>query len=190
MNTTSLFVELIVIGAGVFVGIVLLLFAFVGVDLDQVDNSLLVGSAIPALAFIYVLCIICDRIADNLFDRFCRQALKQAYFQSDSEYYLARRNIILNSAPLAELLEYGRSRLRICRGWTINALLIGCALNLFAWRQGEAVPRAMEFSIAGSLVCLGVAIGSWYAWRNLAAVEYRKIRDQSRFLSSENGGDC
>ena len=183
MNTTNLFVELIVIGAGVFIWVVLLVFSFVGFNLESIDNTLLLGSAIPVMALIYVSGIISDRFADNIFGKLWGDALRTRYFNSNGDYYNARRNILTNSESLSELLEYGRSRLRICRGWSINALLIGLALNLFIWRQGETLPQAFEISLIGTCVCLALSIGSWYSWRNLTEVEYRKIKDQSEYLS-------
>jgi hypothetical protein len=183
MNTTNLFVELVVIGVGVFIWLALLVFAFFGVSWMQVNNSLLISSALPALAFIYVLGIVWDRFCDTVFDRFWGKAIRDQSFDNVGEYYNDRRNIMLNSQPLSDLLEYGRSRLRICRGWAINAIMTGLCFNLFVWRQLGEHARALELAFFGGLGCALLAIGCWLAWRNLTRVEYRKIKDQSVYLS-------
>ncbi len=187
MSTTSLFVELIVIGASVFIWLLLFAGAFIGFDLSQLDNTLLISSAIPTLAVIYVLGIISDRLADNLFDKYWGESLKAEYFEDTGEYYNARRNILINSPALSDLLEYGRSRLRICRGWALNTLLICLALNIFLWRRSELFAQPVEIAILGSLACILLSVGAWFSWRNLTRVEYRKIRDQSRYLSDQLG---
>ena len=70
MSTTNLFVELVVIGVGVFIWVVLFVFSVIGMDWIRISDTLLISSAIPALAFIYVLGIVWDRFIDYLFDRF------------------------------------------------------------------------------------------------------------------------
>ena len=184
MSTTNLFVELVVIGVGVFIWLALLVFSFVGVSLEQISNTWLIGSAIPTLAFIYVLGIIWDRFVDNIFDRLWGDSLRREYFDHIEEYYNARRNILVNSEPLSDLLEYGRSRLRICRGWSVNALLIGICLNVYLWLHGDSFLQATRISLIGSVACVALAIGSWFAWQNLTKVEYRKIKDQSKFVAN------
>ena len=183
MNTTNLFVELVVIGVGVFIWFALLVFALFGVSWFPIDNVFLISSAIPALAFIYVLGIIWDRIVDFIFHKFWGEALRKQYFESIGEYYNDRRNILTNSKELSDLLEYGRSRLRICRGWSVNALMIGACLNIFLWRQNSEHTQVIGISLFGSFSCLILAISSWFAWRNLTKNEYRKIKEQSGYLS-------
>ncbi len=190
MNTTNLFVELVVIGAGVFIWLALLVLSFIGVGWIQINSAVLIGSAIPTLAFIYVLGIVWDRFVDYIFDQFWGKSLRRKYFKKKSQYYNARRNILINSEPLSDLLEYGRSRMRICRGWSVNALMIGISLNLYLWLQHGKHPQLIEISFAGTLSCVVLATGSWYAWRNLTKVEYRKIKNQSKFISKKVQNDA
>ena len=190
MSTTNLFVELVVIGVGVFIWVVLFVFSVIGMDWIRISDTLLISSAIPALAFIYVLGIVWDRFIDYLFDRFWGESLRQEHFENRGQYYGARRSILINSAALSDLLEYGRSRMRICRGWSVNALMIGLSFNLYLWRQHGEHTATTGISLLGSIGCIILAIGCWYAWRNLTKVEYRKIRDQAKYLSENAEGDA
>ena len=182
MNTTNLFVELVVIGAGVSLWLLLLtggLFGYAWVSLDQ---ARLVASAIPALALTYVFGIVWDRISDALFERWWVDDLRAAYFPDRAAYYEARRLILTKSPPLSELLEYGRSRLRICRGWTLNAVMIALSLNVLLWCQYRGAAVVSVVSVAGTIASLALAAGSWFAWRSLARAEYRTIREQAAHL--------
>jgi len=186
MNTTSLFVELIVIGAGVGIWLILLLVAVFDFGWLTFSYPELLGSAIPALAVIYVFGIIWDRLADRLFELLWADPLRQSHFKKLENYYEARRIILTRSAALSELLEYGRSRLRICRGWTLNALMIGISLNILAWSRLAGSAEVWWLSLAGSTACLALAAGSWYAWWSLSKAEYRKIKEQSAYLKKDN----
>lgn len=183
MSTTNLFVELIVIGVGVAAWLMLLLGAVFGYAWLPADTAVLLSTAVPALAVTYVFGIIWDRIADSVFERLWSDDLRAAYFADRAAYYNARRIILTNSEALSELMEYGRSRLRICRGWSLNAVMIGLSLNILTWTRFAALERAWLLSLAGTVVCAAVAAGSWFAWKSLAKAEYRKIREQSAFLS-------
>ena len=184
MNTTSLFVELVVIGAGVITWVVLLAVALGGYPVASFGQGVLLASAIPVLALVYVFGIVWDRLADTIFNRFWGCDLRARYYSDTGEYYRDRRAILISAPALADLLEYGRSRLRICRGWSLNALLIAISLWLLLGLQtGLANTAILLFA---SLAALLLSLGCWFAWRNLTLTEYRKIKDQALYLSDSD----
>jgi hypothetical protein len=124
-----------------------------------------------------------DRIADTLFEKWWNNKLRTEQFPDRSDYYAARRIILTRSGRLSDLLEYGRSRLRICRGWALNATLIVVALNLLIWIRMPG-PR-LALSLFGTVAGFLFAISSWYSWRNLSITEYRKVKEQAAFLAAE-----
>ncbi len=188
MSTTSLFVELIVIGVGVLLWLLLLAASIFGFSWPAEFDAVILVAAVPVLAVVYVLGIIWDRISDWIFQRLWADDLRSAYFDDLSAYYNARRTIITGSEPLSNLLEYGRSRLRICRGWTLNALAGAVALNVLVWTGAPddfAISRGL-LSALGTGFLVALSCGSWFAWRSLAAAEYRKISQQSVYLRADN----
>jgi hypothetical protein len=186
MSTTSLFVELIVIGVSTLVWLALLIFAVFGYAWVPIDVLLSPAAAVPVLAVVYVLGIISDRIADAVFDRIWSDDLRGPYFQNKAEYYQARRRILIHSERLSDLLEYGRSRLRICRGWAFNSILVAIALNAFLWTNFGNLPSTWPVSIFSSIFLLALAVGAWFAWQRLVKAEYRKIKEQAAiFMSPE-----
>lgn len=133
MGTTNLFVELVVIGVGAAVWILELVLACFGFGWTQHDfSSSLV--TIVATALVYILGIVTDRVADGLFEGFLSAKMRhRVYGAAVAEYYRDRRLLLMRSAAEISLFEYGRSRMRICRGWTVNSLLITVATNVLIW---------------------------------------------------------
>ncbi len=185
MRTTNLFVELLVIGFGAATWVGLLAMALFGVVPFSVAFSAQALLAVTPL--VYLLGILMDRAADRLFEMLWEDRLLAAKtggepFSSVSEYFECRRYILNHSEALAKELEYARSRLRICRGWTLDAALAAVALNVFIWvRLGEAAV-AWRLSLFGTAGCLLLAWGSQRAWRSLASKQYDKIARQGKYL--------
>lgn len=189
MNTTNLFVELIVIGVGATLWIVLLILSLFGYAWVPFDGLLSLPALIPILSVIYVLGIVVDRLADALFEQIWKEGLlARVYMQANrnDQYRNDRRLLYTESDRLADLLEYGRSRLRICRGWVVNSVLILVAMNLFIWLRLEpALPR-LQVSLGGSGLLFLLILGLWLSWRHLVLTDYRKTKDQAQFLRDRN----
>ena len=181
MGTTNLFVELVVIGVGAMTWLCLLVVAVFGWKWIPIDKVFSTVALVPLLSLIYLLGIISDRIADSIFERLWVTRLRQRCFESTKEYHLARRQILTGSERLSDLLEYGRSRMRICRGWTLNSILIAITLNLCVWIQLQP-SHARSLSIFGTIASLSFAVGAWDTWRKLSVTEYRKVKEQAAFL--------
>ena len=93
MSTTSLFVELIVVGVGAAIWLALLTLALFGYEWVQVpaDKALSIPAAIPILAVVYVLGIVSDRMIDILFHRLWGTKLRSQQFPDTKDYYEASR---------------------------------------------------------------------------------------------------
>lgn len=182
MNTTSLFVELVVIGIGAGFWIILLVFAFFGYSWVPTDTAFSIMAAIPFLTTVYVLGIVSDRMIDKLFDKIWGNKLKLEYFANSSEAYEARRTVITSSDRMADIIEYNRSRLRICRGWAVHSIMIAIIIPIFAFMQ---LPSALatKVSIGGILLFIILGVSSYYAWKYLNHAQYLKVKEQAEFLS-------
>ena len=151
MNTTNVFAELLVIGLGPFTALILIV--MIALDPSGVSSADVFGFAsslamiVPALAATYVLGIIVDRIADEIFGLRSKR-IRHAYFENDDDYHNARRTIIFHSEPMYRLRQYGRSRMRICRGWAINAVLLLVPANIFVIGQGMGLAVVIVVSVA------------------------------------------
>ena len=179
MNTTNLFVELIVVGVGAFAWTLLILSGLAGKDINTVMAAANITWAIPLLSIVYVLGIVIDRIADGVFDKFWGNRMRAEVFPDKEEYYKARSMIFKSSDAISGLLEYGRSRLRICRGWSVNAVIMIFALQLYAILRPVPYQEQLILISAGTTILLIIAYGIWYAWRDILQKEYHKTRHQA-----------
>jgi hypothetical protein len=187
MNTTNVFVELLVIGLGPLTALLLVIL----VVLDPGAGALggLLGSAsslatlVPMLAATYVLGIIADRLADTIFGRPASR-IRHRYFQTDDEYHDARRTIIYYAEPIYRVRQYGRSRMRICRGWAVNSVLLVLPANAFVLRFWGGLTILLLVNVGLILTFLGTTL----SWRTLAHGEYRKIKGGAEFIRGELEG--
>jgi len=183
MNTTDLFVELVIIGVGVITWIIFLLLAVFGCEgIDSLNDTMALAGAIPFLALIYVFGIVFDRLADTLFGRYWGHVLRNRFFESDLAYFEARQTIYLHAEHSGRQLEYGRSRLRICRSSAINFVLIALTSFPFGW---ACVPLAfvVKFVVVSVLFWGLSAIATWLVWYKLTVSEYKKVKEQAEYLS-------
>lgn len=187
MNTTNLFVELIVIGAGAFLWMVLLALAVLGYSPAGLVAALKVPMMLAVLPLVYVLGILSDRLADRAFAG-RDAALREEVFPGKlDDYYVKRRTILNRSERLTEQLEYGRSRLRICRGWAFNAPLVLLAFLLFV---GLRIGRSgLPLALTGTALLLLLSLGCFWAWHSLSLTEYRKVDRQGAYLLELEAAD-
>jgi hypothetical protein len=186
MNTTSLFVELIVIGIGACLWIMLIVCAIFGYTWIPTGNMFSFIAAIPFLAMIYVLGIVSDRLIDKLFDMIWGSELRTQYFKDSVEYFRCRRKVITSSERMANVIEYSRSRLRICRGWAVHSVLIALAIPIFAHFQLPE-PLFLKVTITGFVVFGLLSAASYFAWKYLTKMQYLKIKEQAEYLFKNEG---
>ncbi len=191
MKTTNLFVELVVVGTGAALFVVLLLFTFFGAQpwlYQGISKSDDVASIIPVLSLIYVLGIVVDKVAYRLFKN-TEDHLRSNMFKVESTepdklkgYYDARHHLFTspNTTAAIEAFEFGRSKIRICRGWTVNSVLIILALICFMIFR-----RGWDSRISVGIIAFGLlAWGARWSWGVATAVEFNWL---NRFhnMSSE-----
>jgi hypothetical protein len=187
MGTTELFVELIVIGIGAFTWIALATLSLFGYKWVPLEQLFSVSAIVPLLSLVYVVGIVTDRIADVLFDRIWTPRLHRKHYSSLGTTREDRRLIYTRSEYLANLIEYGRSRLRICRGWAFNSVLIMIAANFFIAAQvTEPLLRTRLFIWINVLFGF-IAFFNWYSWYQLSDTQYRRLKDDADFIRKSEG---
>ncbi len=185
MGTTELFVELVVIGIGAFAWMAIGTFSIFGYTWVPVDQLLSVSTLIPFLSVVYIVGIVTDRIADVLFEAIWVPGVQRKYYASGDKAREDRRLIYSRNEYLANLIEYGRSRLRICRGWAFNAVLLMIAANFFIADQVMNRELQIKLFIWINLLVGFIAYFSWYTWYKLLDTQYRRLKDDADFLRQE-----
>lgn len=175
---TAMFVEVLVVGIGSLAGLVVFLGSLAGVKnashLAPLAESTVVAGL--ALAFAYALGILVDRGADLVLTSKRRQ-LRARYFASSATYAEARRAISSNPDLVARA-DYARARMRICRGWVFNSLLLFVAID-FAIMRFPLEGRILMIS-ATTVIGVLLVLGFYVAWRNITLTSYRKLALQAQ----------
>jgi hypothetical protein len=185
MGTTELFVELVVIGIGALVWVVLATFGIFGYEWVPLEKLFSVSALIPFLSFVYVLGIITDRIADVIFESIWTPRLLKKHYSSAALARDDRRLIYIRNEYFANLIEYGRSRIRICRGWTFNSVLILLASDYFIFTQVSNSDLRIQLFIWINVLVGFIAITSWYTWYKLSDTQYRRLKDDAAFIRKD-----
>jgi hypothetical protein len=184
MATTQLFAELLVIGVGVACWLSLLVAAALGYRFDEgipkLDPSLLV--ALGGVA--YVLGIVVDRLAYALLGPIERaQSNAIVAGAGYPEPQEMERDVLASSEALGRQVQYNRSRLRICRAWAINALLVSVAFVVWNVRV-----RVVPLRPSLVLVAAGLSVCILMAWTTRALVRdhYKNIFASYEFLTKKS----
>ncbi|MER7487777.1 hypothetical protein ABTY20_18090 [Streptomyces sp. NPDC126497] len=172
-----MFVEVLVVGIGALVGVVGCVSAAAGYSNMREIAPIIASTPASgaALAFSYALGIVVDRAADYLLTS-PRRRLRSRHFVSDAAYSQARHAIV-ETPHVVAMADYARSRMRICRGWFLNSVLLSVASALLIWRfpvQDRVLLLSVDVFLG--LLC---AAGFYAAWKNITATSYRKLAQQA-----------
>ncbi|OWY25261.1 hypothetical protein C7N43_29405 [Sphingobacteriales bacterium UPWRP_1] len=178
MKTTDLFVELVVIGMGLFINLLLLCVLLFGYDWLQYD-VIPAASLLPVIAVIYVLGIVFDRCSDN-FTRNTDSKIRTSYFSDSKEFLLARDNAFDASDSIKSLHDYNRSRMRICRSWFIYWGMMAILAPVAAWLRMPDVYAKKGLMLCSFLLFALLAFVTRYAWVSLTHGYYSRLYDYWR----------
>lgn len=161
MNTTSIFVELVVIGLHTAIWVSLIILTFTGHQNLDPEKLFTLNLALPILAITYILGILIDRASDMVLAAQDDRLRSQNDFRGLPSFLSMRFYILSKSSDVYEQLEYTRSRLRIARASILNFAFTTVAAALFIWFQlGKAL--AAEYR---AMVCIAAAlVGVLLTW--------------------------
>jgi hypothetical protein len=187
MSTTTLFVELLVTGFGALIWVVLVVLCFVkGGELSPLAKPSWI--ALPLIAVAYVLGVVTDRLADKVADWLGEHRFLKECFPDRSAYFRAHSEIFARSQGLAAILQYSRSRLRVCRGWAFNCPLIALASLAYIYAHRDTIENASLAAIVVGIALSVATLTLWYSWRKIARSEYMKVKMHADYLQRERSG--
>jgi hypothetical protein len=185
MTTTHLFVELLVIGIGAFAALLLLLAAIFGWSPDTFSGLMGLQALFPILAAVYVLGILVDRLADICFDWKDKEQRREIFPDDDekhTKYFESRRTLVIDGENLWRDLEYVRSRSRICRGWTVNSLLLAICFTIYHFSNTSALDLSLGNLLFLNFCWIGLATCCALCWARLNFNEYKKTKRIAEWL--------
>ena len=189
MNTTSIFVELVIIGLHTFIWMGLLVLTFIGYQNLDLEKVFTLNLALPILAITYILGILVDRVSDMARTAQDMRLRSRYDFQRLPGFNSMRFYILSKSSNIYQQLEYTRSRLRIARASILNFAFTAIAAALFVWFQlGKtlAVEHRVMTCIAAMLAGALLTWISYEAWAALSNTYtagtirgYQVLRDEA-----------
>lgn len=183
MGTTSLIVEVLVIGIMALVGIALLTTAIArpitADDLKQVHDvakDLAVAVAPAALAFGYAIGWIVNFLSERLFKKLFQERVRGRVFPKNDDYELAKITVFqCGSADLVHDVSFDRHIIRLGRAGVVNFAMIAVGLLVYGF-------RGWTCSYLLALASLALALVSYYQWKSRSTAHYKRIRRIWEFL--------
>lgn len=181
MSTTTLYAELVVVGTGAMVFVLLFFYAFFGNQswFSKLAVPASIGSAfylIPVLSVIYLLGIVIANVSHLWFQSLEERLRRESLKEFDKQYQYDRLRNALYTSPTAKDLvgefEFRRSKVRICRGWFINCILILVALTACVLLGRIGYPVALFWIVIVTAVLLGTRV----SWRTATDTELEWLR--------------
>ena len=180
MNTTTLYAELIVVGSGTSIFLALFLYSRMGdaawlSKLGGLSSIGSVASLIPFLSVIYLLGIVITNVAHLIFKGW-EDALRNKALAGSQYEEVRTRLYTSGDNELIEEFRFRRSKIRICRGWFINSILILIALLSYLW-TGKMPEAIVWFSI---IIVWLLMIGIRVSWLNATNTELKWLKSYAK----------
>ncbi|MBZ5537959.1 MAG: hypothetical protein LAO31_18540 [Acidobacteriia bacterium] len=170
MSTTTLFVELVVIGLHSILWIGILVLTFVGYQNLAWEKLLTLNLAVPVLGITYVLGIVIDRLSDLAFISQDHRLRKMHPLEHLPPFLMMRFFILNKSKDTYEQLEYTRSRLRIARAAILNFAMMTLAAILFVWAHQSATPARTHRLLASLVIVVVGTLLTYFSYESWVAL--------------------
>jgi len=183
MNTTNYTIELLIAGISTTLWLLMLSVAFYGnwiaAWFPKMDNEL--AMVLVLFPFVYMIGVLGDRLASGLASPM-EHRVRKRYFATEDEYKRARSATYIKHEPLIKLFEYNSVRVRICRNWCLNGVLILISWIILLFSANSPVPPGYRGSVfLFSFLLLGATIAAAFfgLWKLLKKdMEYLKIQSE------------
>jgi hypothetical protein len=190
--TTAIFAEILVVGFQAAAWLTLLVLGLFGTDwvtLSELETwAALITVAVVAAA--YMLGVIVDRIADDVFLLGARlvagrlpgtRAGKSGSGADDAGPDVRRKRVVVIDASegLGKFLDYQRSRLRVARATAVNAALSVPATTIFLAAQADPAPGLIAFLASTAVALISASVYAAFkvggAWRDSLDAAYEVV---------------
>ena len=193
METTTLYVELLIIGFEVCIWLGLLLAKFtnasqLALPTELTDFSLLVTLLVFGLA--YLLGIVCDKIGHFFFG--AQRNYLEHVLKGDVSDLVAREKrmdhrqiyarLMVKEGRVASEVLYGRSKVRILRTSVINVPLIAVAAAVFLYQPED---RGWWLALLGGMVFWAIILSTYVYTQRLYWARLQRFK---RYLDAEDDG--
>lgn len=180
MDTTLLFVELVIAGVQASTWLIMLivvLFGYAWVQVPVIAEWKSVALVL-LLAFSYPLGVVFDRFADLVFEPWNKRLQKRYFPNPPCPIVVMRFQITKDDEHLNHQFEYTRTRMRIARASAINLGLIAILATALVLLRAQGLAAGDRVRAAAGFLGIGACMVSLcvYAWRNLMVSYLRLVK--------------
>ena len=188
MATTSLIVEVLVIGAVSLSAFILVLTGLTSdvnredlLSAGQLGRELAASLAVPMLALTYAVGWIANFCSERIFKALFQQRLRGSVFKTDSSYEHARFLLLQHgSAELVHEVSIDRHIIRLGRAGVFNFSLLALGFTAYGLRGWRSAYLAALFSLA-------LAVLSYMQWRTRYLSHYKRVQRIAEMLGASRG---
>jgi hypothetical protein len=189
LATTSLLVEILVIGSIAEIWIALLLFSFMDINAALASSVVVLAEKfstlllLPLLALTYAIGWVMNFLAERLFKPYFQTRFRDQVFKEAGVKYSEARSIVVQNASeeVINEMEFDKHILRIARGSVLNFVMI--AIVLFLRVDGNS-----PVVISGVVVSLVIATLSFFQWLTRYRHSYSRVLGAYRAISLKSEG--
>ena len=168
-------IETTMIGAPACGWVLLAVAEWIGLPAPPTNPLEVLAAVLAIAATALALGAATDRLADLVFDVWLGRGLRRRFLGSEAAYWGSYRQLLEVQRARLRSLARTRSLMRLCRGWSLNTVLILVVFNAAVWTRpvAEALPRERYVAIHGAL-SLAVALFV-FAYRRFLISELRRL---------------
>lgn len=190
MSTTTLFVELVIIGLEVIVWLMLLISSIFGITwflpISTVFDKANLFMSLLTFSVAYVLGIIFDEIYDFFIRPWENRIQKQLQDAGHPKMWDMQAYIFSHSDEATSQLHYVRARLRILRASIFNIALIALFTILFLWQQFPTTnpirSSLMIFTGAIGIILVGLTV---FVYQRIVVSYWLRLRSIYQSLKED-----
>lgn len=164
METTQLYIELIIIGLEAFCWMSLFLIDIVGNEVIGIFNNILnsFSTSLLLIGILYIIGILMDRLADMIFQKGENSVRKSSGLKAKSSF------LVWKKYKAEKYADYARSKIRILRASILNIPLITISSVWYVVRYFDKL-----YMIVVYILVLGILF-TYIAWKsyNLSIERY------------------
>ena len=172
METTQLYVELIIIGLETSIWMCVFFVNIIGKQIMSMFADILnnFASSLVLVGIIYIIGLIMERLSNLLYKRIKKKIKKESGFKGETSILIWQRH------NQEKYFEYAKSKIRILRASTLNLPLITVSFIWYIWNFAESNRIILLIYV--------FALGSLFTWTSWKAYisSLKSYYDKARLL--------
>ncbi len=157
METTQLYVELIIIGLETSIWMCIIFVNIIGKQVIGITSNILnnLSSSLLLVGVLYILGLLMDRLSELIYKKVENKIRRNSGFEEKTSI------LIWEKHNKGKYFEYAKTKIKILRASTINVPLISISLMWYIWNfeKNNQIMLSMYVLLLGGLF-------TWVSWKS------------------------